>query len=32
MTGSLCEREQKTGSADEITIAEIGLSKRFRFF
>ena len=27
-----CEREQKTGGANERTIAEIGLSKKFRSF
>ena len=32
MAGSSCEREQETGSANERTVAEIGLSKRFRSF
>ena len=32
MAGSSCEGEQKTGGTSERTVAEIGLSKRFRSF
>ena len=32
MAGSSCKREQKTGSANERKVAEIGLSERFRSF